>query len=508
MEGRSKKSFRNIGTGFANKLLTFLFAFATRTIFIRLLGAEYTGVNGLYSNILALLTLADLGINSVLAYSLYQALSEGRKDLIASLVHCYRKIYVTIGLTILGLGVAVIPFLSLIVNSSLPEGSIKLYYVLFLINTVASYFFAYKTIIIDADQSQYISNTVTTLSVLIMYILQIAYLLLRKDFVGYLLIQIACTIGKNVVLTIIAERRYPYLKDKTIVDDGLVEKKGILKNVEATFVYKVCTVLINNTDNIIISIVIGTVAVGYYSNYYLLIQYIAAYIYAITTGLMASVGNYNAMSNKDEVYELYNSILLLYSYISCICVTAFFCCIQAFVPIWIGKEFLLDNNCVIAMLLCFYLQHVHTPNTMYRETLGLFIDVKYIMIPTVIINIVLSVWLGKSFGIAGVLYATSISKLLTNFWREPQIIFSKRFNKPVRFYYFKQAKLLLVTVICVVSSYMICNRINGGIVIVFVRAILAFAIASVIWYFFNFKAEGMGLLKQKIMGVIQKKKVN
>ena len=115
-------------------------AFVTRTIFVRKLGAEYTGVNGLYTNILTLLSLAELGIGNVLTYSLYGALHDNDHEKLKQLISYYRKLYRYIAAAVTVVGLAIVPFLGQLVKSTLPHNEVVLYYLLFLCNSVVSYF--------------------------------------------------------------------------------------------------------------------------------------------------------------------------------------------------------------------------------------------------------------------------------------------------------------------------------------------------------------------------------
>ena len=199
-EGRSAKSVRNVTTGVANKVLMMVLAFATRTLFIRLLGAEYTGISSLYTNILSVLSLAEMGMGNVLMFYLYGALKDQDEDRIVALVNEFKKIYTAIIIIVLSIGVLLIPFLRFIVHSPLDSRELIGYYLLYLVNSVASYFVVYRTIVLSADQKNYLSNIVHTIATVVMYILQIIYLLLFRDFWGYLIIQVLCTIGANLVI--------------------------------------------------------------------------------------------------------------------------------------------------------------------------------------------------------------------------------------------------------------------------------------------------------------------
>lgn len=504
MEGRTKNSFRNVLTGFGNKIISFVLAFATKTVFIRLLGAEYTGINGLYSNILQVLSMADLGMITVLSFKLYTSILNDNKKEIASTISYYRKFYTIVGCTILGIGIVIIPFLHYIINSSLSQDRLILYYILFLANTSLSYFFVYKTTLLEADQKQYIISNTTTIATLVMYVLQIVYLLINRDYFGYLIIQLLCTFCKNFILSKIAEKKYPYIKNKALIDRSSIDKKGLFADVKATFIYKICTVLLNNTDNILISVIVSTVAVGYYSNYYSLIQYIGAYMYALSTGLTASIGSLNAEQDAEKSYSLFNSILLLFSGITCVCVTVFACCVQSFVPLWIGDEYLLDYNCVVAVLLLFYFSTVSTPSLIFRETMGLFKQVKYVMIPTVLLNIGLSIILGKIMGIAGIIYATSISKIFTNYWYEPYLIYKTKFHSPYSLYLMKQIRFLISTILSVVISLYITSFLGKGFALLVCKAIIAFIISALVWFGINRRCVGMSYVVNKIKGLLRK----
>ena len=202
--GRSQKALKNVLTGIVNKLALMLLAFATRTLFIRLLGAEYTGISSLYTNILSVLSLAELGLGNVLMFYLYSALNEGDENKICRLVQEFKKIYYIIIVCVLSVGLALVPFLKLIINSELKNFELIVYYLLYLSNSVASYFVVYRTMVLSADQKSYISNMCSTLTTVAMYILQIIYLLLFHNFLGYLVIQVGCTFANNLILNHIA----------------------------------------------------------------------------------------------------------------------------------------------------------------------------------------------------------------------------------------------------------------------------------------------------------------
>ena len=506
--GRSAKSVRNVVTGVANKLFMMILAFATRTLFIRLLGAEYTGISSLYTNILSVLSLAEMGMGNVLMFYLYSALKEKDKSKIAELVNEFKRIYIAIIIIVLSVGLLLIPFLKYIVHSSLDSKELTGYYVLYLINSVASYFVVYRTTVLAADQKNYISNIVHTISNVIMYIFQIIYLLLFRDFWGYLLIQVLCTIGSNVALNGIALKHYPFLKERTNVlqtDKQLVNRRNLFKNIKATFLFKISDTILDQTDSIIISIMFGMVVVGYYSNYYMLISYIVAIAGIIANGLVASFGNLNTEGNMKYSYEMFRVALTAFSVFGTICTTCYACIVQDFVPIWVGVQYVMPYGLVIAVLAVFYLRMATNTMWMYRSAMGIFQEVQYINLVAAGLNIVLSVLLGKIMGVAGVIAATAISRILTTFWYEGRVVFAK-FGQSIWIYIHLQIKNFLICGISVVVSYLICSRlpVQRVIIAVVVKLLVAvFISCSIVIFAYSWTPEFKTMIR-KILGVLKR----
>lgn len=499
-ESRTKRASRNVVIGVLSKLIVMVFAFSTKTLFIRLLGVEYNGVNGLYGNILAVLALSELGVGNVLNYSLYSALRNNDTDKVKSLVSYFRKIYYGIALAVSLIGLALVPFLHYIINSDLPQNELITFYLLYLANSVASYFVVYKTTVIIADQNNYISSICEIATTIIMYVAQIAYLLIFKDFLGYLIIQVACTILKNILLNFITNKKYPYLKH--LSNDGITlpqeDRNRIVDNIKSTFLYKIAAVILNNTDNILISIIVGTVYVGYYSNYYMVISYITVFIGIFITGITASLGNLNSENNNESSYQMFSILSLIFAFIGTIEACCLINCFQPFIQIWIGHKNVMGFSWVIVIVLNLYLNTLMNPIWMFRETMGLFKQVRYIMLITAGLNIVLSIVLGVLFGVPGILAATFIAKIASQYWFEPRILF-KKMNKPVRIFYTNQIKQVLVMIISVVLSYVACKYLGNTIIWIVMRAVISAVIAILGVWIFNCKSTAMSQISQRFI---------
>ena len=508
LEGRSAKSVRNVATGLFNKVLMMVLAFATRTIFIRLLGAEYTGISSLYTNILSVLSLAEMGIGNVLMFYLYGALKDNDEEKIKRLVEEFRKIYLTIIFIVLSVGLALIPFLKYIVHSKLGNEELVGYYVLYLINSVSSYFVVYRTMILSADQKNYISNIVHTVATILMYIFQMLYLFLIGNFWGYLVIQVLHTIGANLVLNQIALKHYPYLRNKKLYLNDYpreINKRELFKNIKATFMFKISDIVLDQTDSIIISIMFGTVVVGYYSNYYMLISYIVAIAGIIANGLVASFGNLNTEGDMEHSYEMFRVALTAFSIFGTICTTCYACIVQDFVPIWVGAQYVMPYGLVIAVLAVFYLRMATNTMWMYRSAMGIFQEVQYINLAAAGLNIVLSVLLGKMIGVAGVIAATAVSRILTSFWFEGKVVFG-RFDKSVKIYLLLQVKNFVICFTSVCIAYLICNTIKGAsILTLLIKFVIAATVSGITTFSIYGRTIEFKTMKAKIFSVLLRK---
>lgn len=258
---RSKNALLNIVFGYAAQMGILILSFVGRRIFLRFLSIDYLGINGLYSNILTVLSLAELGLDTAVLYSLYKPVADNDIPLINSLLKYFKKIYTVLAVGIFAVGLALIPFLKFIVKSSLNDNSLIIFYLLFLVNTVASYFVAHKVAFLSACQEQRIQKLVMLSSNLILQVLHIIVLLIWKNYYVYVSATVVTTIINNLILNAICNKIHPHLREKTELVS--FEKEPIRNRIYSTFVYKIGGVAINNTDNILISMLVSTAAVGF-----------------------------------------------------------------------------------------------------------------------------------------------------------------------------------------------------------------------------------------------------
>ncbi|CAK7027342.1 MAG: hypothetical protein EUB_02393 [Eubacterium sp.] len=481
MYTRGKNAMLNIVAGFAAQILIILIAFIGRKVFVHFLSLDYLGINGLYSNILSVLALAELGLGNVTQFFLYKPVAEKKEAEITYLVKYFKHLYRIIACTILALGLAFIPFLRYVVNSDLSNPELIAYYVIFLLNSVVSYLSAHSVALLAANQDNRLQKYVLLGTNFAAQGLQIGCLFIWRNYYIYVTITLLLTLVNVVVINRICSIRYPYLKNKTnVVPDGF-DRQFILDNVKSTFVYKIGATIVNNTDNILISIIVSTAAVGLYSNYFLVVSSVQTFIAIITTALISGVGNLSADGNKKRMYEVFNVMLLIYQFIAVFGAIGFYFLFDDLMTIWLGSEYMLGKFTVFAIVLNFYSSNAISPIWMYRESNGLFKKVKYLFLVTAGVNVVLSVLFGELWGMAGILLATSIARVLTQVWYEPRILFKEVFGISSKYYWRKQAKLIILSSIC----FIICWRFNGYLphsaIFMVIKAILFLIVCMIVF---------------------------
>ena len=480
-KSRVSKSKKNITFGIIYQVITLFVNFIVRTIFIRMLSSDFLGMNGLFNNILSILSLAELGIGHAIVFSMYKPLKEKDYKKLAEINCFYKSVYRIIGFIVLLLGLLVLPFLRYILNFDHEVQNVSLYYILFLLNSVSSYFLIYKTSIVEADQNGYLLKIVNMIFNIFKLIGQILSLTIFKSYFAYLIIQLVISILTNFTNSIIAEKKYPFIKEKKELPKE--EKKTIFENVKSLFMYQIGGVVLNNTDNIIISMICGTAIVGIYSNYCMIISAIETTLSMIFTSIVSSIGNFNVEKSNEEQHKLFKSLNMVATWIYGFCSICFLIIFQNFISIWAGEEYLLPYEVVIISVINFYIRGMLYPIWCYRNTTKLFTTTNNIMLVAALINIIFSIILGKFIGIFGILLATALSRLLTNVWYEPYILYKDFFKNDVKKYYITNIVNLAFITIVFIITYLICSNINianawlklivdGIVCLIFVNAVL------------------------------------
>lgn len=503
---RVNNSLNNIIFGLSGQIISSVMGFTVRTIFIKTLGIEYLGVDGLFTNILTILSLANLGFDTAIIYSLYKPLSQNDTDQIAGLMNLYAKAYRIIGLVVLLTGLALMPFLTFLTNGKTNISNLNYIYLLFLLNSVLSYFFVYKQSIIIADQRNHIISKINSIGTIISNLTQIVFLLITRNYIIVLSTQILFRVLQNLYISNKADKLYPFMKGKKNLKLSEADKKGFFIVLYSLLLYRVSGVVINGTDNIIISKFVGLIAVGIYSNYLLILATLNTLLSHIFYSITASVGNLNVTESSDKKYFIFRTINFANFWVYGFFSVVLWNLINPFITLWLGQQYVLNKFVVFAILLNFYTAGMQNAATTFRETCGLFIKGKYVPIAAAIINIAVSIALVQKIGIAGVLLGTVVSRLCTYFWYDPYVSFKNVFNKPVFSYFIKYVWFAIVVLISSLAADVFAGILqNNTFLNIALRAVICIVTPNVVFFVLFRKSVEFEYLRGVLLGFINNK---
>ncbi len=453
-KGRIENTLRNSVMGVGAQIVTTVMGLIVRTVFIHQLSADYLGVNGLFSNILTMLSLAELGVGSAIVFSMYKPIATNDKRTVAKLMNLYSKAYNAIGIVVAIVGLCIIPFLKYIIKDQPNISGLKFIYLLYLLNTVLSYLFAYKRSIFQADQRARVITAFDLVFNALKSVGQICVLLLTGNFLLYLVIQIVCTFLENIFISIYANHEYAFLKEYRTEKLTKEEQKPILDHIKALFIYKIGSTALDGTDNIIISAFDGVISVGLLSNYSLVTGSIQMILGKITSALTGSVGNFIAKEKHERYEEILNHVTFLHFVLYGMIFVGSIAVLNPLISVWAGKEYLLDDTIVFTNCLNIYIFGMMNAIWIFRSTMGLFIYGKWRPLVSAVLNIVVSIVLAKIYGLLGVLMGTTITRVATNVWFDSLIVYRYGLKKSPLIYFRKWIYYLLMVLvdIWIVSS--------------------------------------------------------
>lgn len=480
---RTRNGIRNMAWGGINKLIMIIVPFILRTLFIYSLGSEYLGLNSLFTSILTVLNLAELGFSNAIIYNMYKPIAENDVDTICALINYYKKVYRILGSVVLVAGLVCVPFLDKLINGDIPSGiNLVTIYMLYLVNTAISYFlFSYKICILTAYQREDIISKVNIVLKVIMFILQAVVLIFFKNYYAYVILMIANTIITNIVTGYYSNKNYPQYRCK-----GSISKENhqtIRKNIEGLVIGKLCLVSRNAFDNIFLSLFLGLNVVTIYGNYYYIMTAVSGMLTIIMTSIGAGIGNSVATESVSKNYEDYMKFIFMYAWISGWCAVCMFCLYQPFMLIWMGKKLMFPLKDVVLICIYFYSLTMGDVRSQYSAATGLFWENRVYVFVEAVVNIVLNYVLGKYWGVHGIILATWISIFFINFCWGSSIIFQYYFKKYSAKEYYKAHMIYFFNAIVATGiTYFITTKINGNIIVSFILKISVCVIIPNIYF--------------------------
>lgn len=481
---RTRNASRNIFFGIILKVYQILIPFMMRTAMIYLMGVQYLGLNSLFTSILQVLNLAELGVGSAMVYSMYKPIAEDDNITICALMKLYRLYYSVIGLIIAFFGLLLTPFIPKLISGNIPN-NINIYF-LYLLNlgaTVLSYWlFAYKNSILQAYQRTDIVSKVTLVTNTIQYGLQIFVLWLFRNYYLYVIVMLITQAMTNIITAIYADKIYPDFKPS-----GKVEKKKVKEinqRIRDLFTSKIGGVIYDSADTVVISSFLGLTVLAVYQNYFYIINAISSFIIVIFSACTAGIGNSIVVETKEKNFNDLNKFTFIICWIAGFCCCSLLCIYQPFMELWVGKDLMLSFSAVICFVVYFFTRQLNALFNLYKDASGMWHEDKYRPLAAALANLILNLILVQFIGIYGVILSTVLAILCIGMPWLFHNLFTIIFERKNLRLFLKKLRLYCVVVIfsCVIC-YIVCSLINLGLVLtIIIRGIICCLIPNLIYY--------------------------
>ena len=453
---RTKASIYNIIAQMTYYLVNIFLGMVNRKVLLNVMGVEYQGINGLFSNVLSMLSLAELGIGTAIIYHLYRPVKENDINKVKSLMRFYKKCYMAIFLVVLFFGIVVLPFLPFFIGDNQLDISFNVVYLLMIGETLASYVFTYKRSLLYAQQKNYYVFVGDTLYLLVAYVSQIMIIVYTQNYYLYLLSKVIYRVIENIILNIVVNKMYPYLKDRKVekIDRGVLD--DIKLKVKGSIFHKIGAYIVYGTDNILVSKFVGLSAVGIYSNYSLIITSVTNIFAQAVTSVTASVGNLLTFGDDKKNYEVYKELQIMNAAVINFTATSLLCLLSPFVKLFFGSEYQLSEEIVWVLVINYCWTGMRKVYGVFKDAAGIQYEDRFVPVVEATINLFLSIVFAKSFGMIGVFIGTTCSYMCIYFYTFPFIIFRKVLKQNVRDYVFELAKYFgLFFLSMIVTSYIV-----------------------------------------------------
>ena len=456
-KSRTEYSTMNTVVAMISRIAAILMGFVTRVVFTHTLSESYVGINGLFTDILNVLSLTELGVETAISYALYRPIAQGdiRKQQI--LMRMFRTFYrITAGCVVV-LGLSIIPFFDVLMKNRPDVDHLMLIYFLYLANSVVSYLLVYKLL-------------------------------------------------SNICISRKADRMYPYLKEKTKEQLPEDERKDIFRNIKAMLMHKLGNVVVNNTDNLLISSFVGVISVGIYSNYFLLIGSVRQVLDQIFQGITASVGNLGATEDEGRVKSIFETAFFIGNWLYGAAAICLYELLNPFVELAFGKQYLFDMPVVLILCINFYINGTRKAVLTFRDSLGLFWFDRYKALVEAVLNLAISLILVWKFGTFGVFAGTFLSTMLTSVWVEPYVLYRHRLHAKVAPFFVRYVIYTAVTGVIWYGTDRLCLFADGGRVIVFLKRFFICAVVpSLVMLLCFCHTKEFGIVKRKALAIWKKR---
>ncbi len=504
---RTKQSVKSSLSGFIFKIITLLFPFLVRTVIIKRLGEEYVGLSTLFTSVLQVLSLSELGFASAIAYAMYKPIAEDDKPKICALLNFVKTVYRIIGIFILVVGVAIIPLLPHFINAeSPPPSDVNLYilYGIYLFNTVISYLlFAYKSVLLAAYQRLDVENNVMSFCNIVMYAFQIAALYVFRNYYVYIVFLPLSTIAINLLRSLRVKKIFPEYVCKGTIEKS--EKKGVYKNIGALMGHRLSGAVVTSVMNIIISANLGLILLTRYGNYYTIINAMLGIILIVYSSITAGIGNSIVVDSVEKNYTDFKNLTFINVWMVGWIFVCLICLFQPFMTIWMGEDKLLPFSTVILFSLYFYFWRFKDMLNTYKDAAGMWKADWLKPYVVTAVSLVLGLILINVWGINGTLVAVIAGVFVVSMPWETHVFFRMYFNRSPKNYYLRMLIYTVIIVAIAALTYYVCGLVGGTGILTFILKLgVCVVLPNAIILLLSFKTPEFRWLTVKIKQIFKK----
>lgn len=486
LKSRTANSMRNIAFSIIAYGVQIILSFIVQRYFIYYFNEEYLGLNSLFTNILSILSLAELGFGTAILFSMYKPMADGDDEKVRQLLALYKKFYFIVAIVVTVLGLLVIPFMGYFAKKA-PNVDVNLYviYLIYLANSIVSYFCAHRRALFYSSQRNDLESKINIITNIVLYVAQFVVIVTLRNYYIYLLLKLISTAINSLLVIFVTNKHYKkYLGNPTTALDK-AEKKAIEKNVFALIFHKIGSVVVYSTDSLVIYLVLDAATLGRYSNYLMITSAVTTLVSLIISAIRGSIGNSIATQSPEQNYHLLGKVNFIYMWIISFCTICIFCLANPFIDVVLTKS--ADTNLtfdiVILILICYYFFFLQAKGMvgMFKECVGLFYQDRFKPLVEAGINLVVSLVLAKFIGIAGVIIGTIVSTISTCIWVEPYVLNKNYFHKSTFKYLCQLTFRVVVMTICGAITYFVCSFIpNSGILWLIVKFIVCAIVPNIL----------------------------
>jgi O-antigen/teichoic acid export membrane protein len=426
-------------------------AFIVQKILIMKLGSDYNGINGLFTSVISMMSLTDLGIGSAIIYHLYRPAAEADYDIICSLLRFYRNSYLIISIIVLIIGCVLMVFIPGIVGNVVINDNIYLIFLLFLFDCLVSYFLSYKKSLLYAYQLNFVLDGIHFIYYILQNVAQIFVLVYYQSFILFLLLKTICKIIENITISGYIKKHYTFTRNKRVQPLTNDIRHDIFKKIKALLFHRLGRLLVTGSDSLVITGVLGILQMSLYTNYHLIIGGITALLNKVFETLTSSVGNFLLDSSKSQRYEIYRKIdFLNFWFFGCVSVILY-SVMQPFVTLWVGEDYLFHNTTLFFLVINFYQEGMRASILTFKDAAGIYHEDRFIPVIEATINVIISMVLAFRIGITGVFVGTIVSSGVVYFYSYPKYVCKPLFNMSCWDYIRQTLEHMIMVILCMCS---------------------------------------------------------